>query len=314
MTWELSLEVAAVHEAAVSSHCQSRGAVALAVVDAGPQARLAADVGFERCRVCGYFPADHDRDATETDLRLLLASLGLAGDHPLTWRFIEERDWLEEWKAGQKPLAVGRRLLIVPTWVSDPGEQERNGRLIIRMDPEMAFGSGSHETTRGCLEALEARAAAPGGLGRVLDLGTGSGILSIGAALLGAAAGLATDNDPVAVAVCRANLARNLPGRPDAVQVLETAAIPDGPFDTVVANILAPVLLSMLGRPGGGPWGGGNTLDRVLVPGGTLILSGILQGQQVAELIDACRRTGWGDIAFRPLGDWAVVTAQRPPA
>jgi len=135
--------------------------------------------------------------------------------------------------------------------------------VVIEIDPGMAFGTGLHATTRLCLRALETHL--PEGAD-VADVGTGSGILAIGAALLGARRVQALDLDPVAVAVARANVAMNSVG--DVVDVREADEPPAGPFDLVVANILPDVLLAM-----------SEPLLTSLRPGGVLVLSGIVESR-----------------------------------
>lgn len=176
---------------------------------------------------------------------------------------VNSEDWSSSWKVHFKPLRVGKRLLIVPTWED---AAELPGDLVIRIDPGMAFGTGGHETTRLCLELLEhtmdrsERASAPS----LLDLGTGSGILAMAASLLGAGRILALDIDPDAVAVARENLALN-----QLSDQVECGTTPlEGlteKFDIILANILAEELVRLA------PY----LTDR-LYPGGSLILSGIL--------------------------------------
>ena len=228
--------------------------------------------------VRAYLPRQGDLARRRRALRRELVALGLASALRTRWR--REKEWAEAWKRFFGVERVGRRLVVCPTWIDYAPRAEE---VVIRLDPGMAFGTGQHPTTRLCLEALESRLR-PGqevpGRARtgprlgtpvwVLDLGTGSGILAIAAALLGAARVIALDNDPVAVGVARQNVAVN--GVEGRVQVLEgslgaTGPLPDADaprFDMVLANI------STAGITEAAP-----ALARVLAPGGTLIASGI---------------------------------------
>lgn len=220
-----------------------------------------------RMTVKAYLPADVDPAPKMAELEAYL--LELTGRRPgfdlpaPTITQVRSEDWSTSWKVHFKPLRVGTRLLIVPTWedaAALPGD------LVLRIDPGMAFGTGGHETTRLCLELLEkimddgCRAAAPS----LLDLGTGSGILAMAASLLGAGRILALDIDPDAVEVARENLALN-----DLTDKVECGTIPlellEEGFDIILANILAEELVRL--APG---------LAARLNPGGSLILSGIL--------------------------------------
>jgi ribosomal protein L11 methyltransferase len=176
---------------------------------------------------------------------------------------VNSEDWSNSWKVHFKPLRVGKRLLIVPTWEETT---ELPGDLVLRIDPGMAFGTGGHETTRLCLELLEQVMEENPLLSvpSLLDLGTGSGILAMAASLLGAGRILALDIDPDAVVVARENLALN--------QLLDSVECGTDPleslsenFDIILANILAEELVRLA------PY-----LSQRLFPGGALILSGIL--------------------------------------
>lgn len=294
MTWEVSV-IAAGSEAEGVSACLealgSQGVVVAEWEEEGSPPVLEAGVPFARAVVKGYFPAEADREGLDVGLRLLLAAAGLGdGTREMTWQLLAERDWQEAWKESWHPLPVGHTLLILPSWREPPPELAQ--RLTLRLDPGMAFGSGTHQTTRGCLEALERRAAA-GGLGRVLDVGTGSGILAIAAALLGARRVTATDNDPVAVRTCLENCRAN--GVGERVQVELAEEVPEGPFDLIVANILAGVLISLAGP-----------LAAALAPGGRLLLSGIL-AQQAPAVEAAHAGRGLTLVGEQRLGDWMVL-------
>jgi len=218
---------------------------------------------------------------------------------PVAWERQDDEDWSLSWKRHWMPDPVGERLLILPAWLECPAEQA--DRLVIRIDPGSAFGTGSHPTTRLCLEALEALAAAEPGLGglRVADLGCGSGILGLGALRLGAASVAAVDSDPLAVRATAANTALNglsacLLAAPGSVEAL-AALLQGRPADLLLCNILAPVITALC--PGFG---------RVLAPGGTGLLSGLLV-EQAPGLALALAAEGWAAELIDRQGRWGLM-------
>lgn len=199
-------------------------------------------------------------------------------------------EWADRWKEFFKPLRIGRHFVVCPTWEEYKPE---TGDLIIVMDPGRAFGTGQHETTRMCLEWLEELA---GGLESttghsVLDVGTGSGILAMGAALLGFAPVVGVDNDPDAVEVALENVALNRLN--DQVRLL-VGSIPDvdGQFDLVVSNIQAGPLVEMA-----------SALAHRLEKSGRLVLSGILV-EQMETVRAAFESQGLRLIGTRTAGEW----------
>jgi ribosomal protein L11 methyltransferase len=185
--------------------------------------------------------------------------LGMAPIGEVRLRAIEDEDWLESWKASITPLRVGA-FLVRPTWWVEPaGTTAPDDAIVLLLDPGMAFGTGLHPTTQQCLEGLSTMAIA----GRsVLDVGTGSGILSIAAAKRAAGRVVAVDTDELAVAAARENATRN----GVAIEVSRgSAADVDGSFDVVLANIVAPVLRDIA-----------PDLRARLAPGGTLVVAGIV--------------------------------------
>jgi len=205
----------------------------------------------------------------------------------VTWVRQPDEDWSLSWKQHWQADPVGERLLILPAWLHLP--EEHAERMVIHMDPGSAFGTGSHPTTRLCLEALEAMAATAGAAGlaglRVADLGCGSGILGLGALRLGAASVVAVDTDSLAVMATGENAALN--GLSDAVRVAQgsvevLAELLEGqPADLLLCNILAPVITALC-----------PAFDTVLAPGGVGLLSGLLV-DQAAALEDALAAQGW---------------------
>ena len=200
---------------------------------------------------------------------------------------VAEQNWLEQWKKGLSGFALGNLFYVSPSWQTPP----TTNRVILRIDPEQAFGTGSHDTTRVCLELVE-ESAAPGL--RVIDVGTGTGILAMAAAALGCEAVLAIDIDPAAVSCARENVSRNrLDGR---VEVL-TSDLSDARLDVadlVIANLHFSILVRHL-----------NTLTEWAAPGGTLILSGLLVSE-VEELIKSLP-SYMKPVRYYTSGEWATL-------
>jgi ribosomal protein L11 methyltransferase len=251
--------------------------------------------------VRAYLPAGDpgavERATAEVGVALgHLQAFGLRPIGDVTTRVIEEADWAEAWKAHFPVLRVGRRLVIRPTW-----RRHRAGPddVVLALDPGMAFGTGLHPTTRLCLARLEA--VADRGLvtnARVLDVGCGSGILSIAAARLGAASVLGVDTDPIAVEATTANAARNRLARRIRAR---DGSLPSGepPCDIVLANLIASVLIALA-----------PDLAIELRPGGVLVASGIYVDREV-EVRDAFTAAGLPVTGRDAEGDWVALEAVR---
>lgn len=223
------------------------------------------------------WPADQ-REQLERALAPLGEPFGLPLP-PIHWQRQADEDWSLSWKSHWRPDPVGERLLVLPAWLEVPPEQA--GRLVIRIDPGSAFGTGSHPTTRLCLEGLEGLAGERTRAGRgadleglrVADLGCGSGILGLAALQLGAASVAAADTDPLAERATRENAALNGLG-PSALEVTTGSAealvalLGGRPADLLLCNILAPVIEALI------PW-----FEHLLSAGGVGLLSGLLVDQ-----------------------------------
>jgi ribosomal protein L11 methyltransferase len=218
-----------------------------------------------------------------------------------TFTRIAEADWAEAWKQHYAVLHVGRRTVIVPRWLSHTPEASSSaaGEVVITLDPGMAFGTGTHPTTRLCLEALEGYVDRVPEVGRVLDMGTGSGVLSIAAAKQGARSVQALDIDELAVAAARENVAENGvsalvevgSGSVDAVR---------GTYDLVLINILAQVICALLEQG----------LADAVCPGGTVIASGIIDERE-PEVRTAFEAHGLTVVDRLVERDWVALVGRK---
>ncbi|TET82763.1 MAG: 50S ribosomal protein L11 methyltransferase [Anaerolineales bacterium] len=250
--------------------------------------------------VRAYLPVGEHLQAQRQRLEEGLWHLGqiLSLPEP-SYRLLPEEDWKHSWQESHHPVRVGRRLLILPAWSQAP----IGDRLPLILDPDMAFGTGTHPTTRLCLAALEDHLH-PGQT--VIDLGCGSGILSIAAARLGASQVYAWDIDPQAVQVARRNVIRN--------ELSETIQVKVGSLsellaegkelsptaDLLLANILASTLKQMILTG----------LSQAVAVGGILILSGILD-QQVKPLLATSAKHSLQLIEIRAEDDWRALVLMK---
>ncbi|MCY4465645.1 MAG: 50S ribosomal protein L11 methyltransferase [Chloroflexi bacterium] len=244
-----------------------------------------------------YFPDDARADATKMQLEAALGHMRRLYPMPdPAYRLLREEDWAQAWKAHYQPLRIGRRLLIHPRWID---VTLADGDIVIALDPGMAFGTGTHPTTQLCLQALE-RVIQPGQV--ALDLGCGSGILSIAAVKLGARQVLALDIDAIAVAATRDNAAYNgvakrISAEQGSLDSLRSAA---RRFDLLIVNILARVIIQLAAQG----------LGEILRPGGTALFSGIID-EQADEVATALDRAGLQIVARHQQGDWLLYEARR---
>ncbi|MEZ0395343.1 MAG: 50S ribosomal protein L11 methyltransferase [Anaerolineales bacterium] len=252
--------------------------------------------------VRAYLPADEHLDATRRRLEEALYYLGRIRPLPApTFNLIADQNWMEAWKARYQPIPIGERLIIVPTWLDSPDAS----RIPIQIDPGMAFGTGTHPTTQLCLELIEEFLGPPSSRfarKAVIDVGCGSGILSIAALKLGAALALGVDIDPAAVQAGRENARAN--GIPDEQLLLGLGSVneilagvyPLRSAPLVLANILAPVILRLFEAG----------LADLVEEGGRLILSGILR-EQGGEVLAAAAAHGLTLLEERSQGDWIAL-------
>jgi ribosomal protein L11 methyltransferase len=245
-----------------------------------------------------YLPADERAEDAKLRLETALGHMSLMYPMPQpVYTIVKEDDWAEAWKAHYHPIRIGRKLFIRPLWVETETAPDD---LVIALDPGMAFGTGTHPTTQLCLEALE-DAVQPGV--QVLDLGTGSGILAIGAAKLGAAHILALDIDPIAVKVTQENIEQNGVAEKITAQQgsLENVITSARRFDLIVVNILARIIIAMCDQH----------LGDTVRPGGRALFSGIIL-EQADDVETALRKTGLEPTGRRQEGDWVLIEARRP--
>lgn len=207
---------------------------------------------------------------------------------------IADQDWLAEWKKGYEPIAIGRGLLICPSWRRD---QARNtDRVVIEIDPGMAFGTGTHETTRGCLETLEKYWEG----GSLLDVGTGTGILAIAAIKLRPGSRVVGfDVDPEAVEVALENAAINEVADEIEIEVNKLSSYRGQDFDLVLANLTADALIPLAPE-----------FTRVLKPQGVLIVSGVLR-EQTDDVRAALESQSLSVIEMKPDGEWMTMALRR---
>lgn len=248
--------------------------------------------------VHAYFPAEHTGHETIDALRARLAEwtpafLGFdAGKRTLETVGVKEEDWAENWKKYYKPFRVGRHLVVRPVW--EPYEPLEGDR-VISIDPGMAFGNGTHETTSMCLSLVE-DLIRPGD--EVLDVGCGSGILAIASVLMGAQSALGIDLDPVAVRVANENIARN--GLSDRVraQVGDMLKGVDAKADVVLANIIADVVILLCGA-----------VRAHMKPGAAFVCSGVILDRE-QDVLDALAKAGFTVEKIERRGEWCAIAAR----
>lgn len=248
--------------------------------------------------VSTYLPCDGSEDTLRQKIEEALWHLSNISPFPQPKiRRLAEEDWANAWKAHFHAFRVSPHIRIAPSW--EPVEPAR-GEIVVALDPGMAFGTGLHPSTRLCLHCLESHLKPDD---RVLDLGTGSGILAIAAAKLGASSVLALDIDPTAVATAQENAEQNRVSRVVKVElgsVVEAQAKRDGGFDLALVNILAEVIVCLLN----------DNLDGVVRPGGLFAFSGILSGHEV-DVLETMKQKGLTLVDRRQEEDWIALVVRR---
>ena len=288
----------------IASPPQLAEATATAVTEATRRG-VSIEERAEAVAITGYVKSRSAAEAAVGRLQVALAKLvAVTGDEPLAAPTLEplpEEDWALSWRKHYHPLRVGERLVVKPRWEKwppiDGSLPAYDDDIVIELDPQMAFGAGTHPSTQLCLQAAESLVRA-GDV--VADVGCGSGILSIAAARLGAAGVLAVDNDPVAAEIAADNARYN--GVEQQVQVI----IGDGLsgvsqcFHVILANINSATVSSLAGE-----------LASRLLPGGYLAASGIVDREADAQSA-ALTRAGLAVRRAETQQDWVCLIAQRP--
>ena len=255
-----------------------------------------------KCRITFYVEESDQGFTTVAAVRIAMADL--KKEHPeyapllMTMDGIEDADWENNWKAFYKPMEIGERLIVIPDWE----EADPHGRVALRMNPGLTFGTGSHATTRLCLQALE-KLVHPGM--KVLDLGCGSGILSIAALLLGADSAYACDIDEKAVDVAYENAALNGVGREkytvragDVTSDQRLRKEMGGSWDIVVANIVSDVIIALA-----------PTVGELLAENGVFICSGIID-DRAEEVKGKLEEAGFAILESRSSEGWFSFTCR----
>lgn len=244
-----------------------------------------------------YLEETKESEKNICDLQKLLKSL--KKDHPNSLEFsieriVEDRDWSEEWKKGYKPFKVSDSLVIKPTWEE---YSQKKDEIIINIDPGMAFGTGTHETTSLSLEELSAADLKDK---TVFDIGCGSGILSIAAILLGAKSAYAVDIDPLAIKATKENAVVNKVDKQLTAEIRDIISdqATGEKYDVVVSNTLYIVLVSLVPK-----------LRDYLKGRGLFLCSGLLKTQK-EDMEDCLRKHGFKILGIREDGEWISISAE----
>lgn len=255
-------------------------------------------------RIRGYIPKLQSQllDLAALSLALRQDALCISAPVPTVhWHLIDEEDWASGWKQHWHPQEIGDRLLINPAWLPIPTDSDR---IVLQLDPGVAFGTGAHQTTQLCLEALEMRMGDPEASNMVLaDIGCGSGILSIAGILLGAQRAYAVDTDPLAVNATMESRELNQI-EPESL-IVELGSLEKlkemlpGPVDGILCNILAEVIVDLI-----------PALDDIVKPTSWGVLSGILL-DQVKPIADTLEQSGWIVAALWRRQDWCCLNIRR---
>lgn len=288
--WELTIPAAAETAEALANFLWELGALGVIEEEAPSTA----------ARLHAFFPAlgaADDLAARVADYVAQLRALGLACDGAPTVAALSDPGWAEAWREHFRPVLIGRRLVVVPPWDGHAVD----GRLAIVIEPGRAFGTGHHGSTAGCLVALESLVdrAVPE---RVIDLGTGSGVLAIAAARLGVERVLAVDDDPDAIAAAVANVARNRVCDRVRCVIGDAGARGETAAPLVLANLLAAAHHRLAPR-----------YAALVADGGALVLGGILDAE-AAAVADVVGREGFTLAETVSLEGWTTLILSRAPA
>jgi len=260
--------------------------------------RGSSGVVFKHRAVEAYFPNNHHADTLKRAIHGFVFDVvklqGRSSKPRLSWQIARSGDWENAWKRFIRPSRVGKRLWVTPPWLTPPKFRSRH---VITIEPGMAFGTGTHATTRGCLEFIELVAELSESEFKALDVGTGSGILAIALIKLGAKKVWAIDNDPVALAVARENLRIN---HADAKVHLSSAALSrlKNKFPLVVANLTAETIMELAGA-----------IEHRVAAGGYVILSGILNAK--AAVVLRCFAPRFVLIKRKRAREWVTLMLRR---
>lgn len=271
------------------------------VVESGVDYKNGYDPGSpnDEVRVYGYIPVDDELEDTKQRINEAIWHLSQIQFIPEpAYRTIEDQDWMESWKKNYHPIPVGKRLIIVPAWLESPDPE----RVAVKIDPSMAFGTGTHPTTQLCLEMID-RYIETGQT--FIDVGCGSGILSIAALKLGAAHALCVDVDKASVISTGKNAQNNNvkalveTGLGSVREILENRfSLRQAPI--VAVNIIAPIILQLFDAG----------LAELVEKPGKLLLSGILEGQST-EIEEAARNSGLKLIHKLQQEDWISLAYEK---
>lgn len=271
------------------------------VVESGVDYKNGYDPGSpnDEVRVYGYIPVDDELEDTKQRINEAIWHLSQIQFIPEpAYRTIEDQDWMESWKKNYHPIPVGKRLIIVPAWLESPDPE----RVAVKIDPSMAFGTGTHPTTQLCLEMID-RYIETGQT--FIDVGCGSGILSIAALKLGAAHALCVDVDKASVISTEKNAQNNNvkalveTGLGSVREILENRfSLRQAPI--VAVNIIAPIILQLFDAG----------LAELVEKPGKLLLSGILEGQST-EIEEAARNSGLKLIHKLQQEDWISLAYEK---
>lgn len=292
MSWlELSVHVDRDQVENLEQVLEQQGALAVTLSDDADDPVLEPGPGetplWPSVHVRGLFSADIERDGITGALH---REAGIHRPERMQWRKIDDQDWERAWLDRFEPMRFGQHLWIVPTGMSIPADRDN---VEIKLDPGLAFGTGTHPTTSLCLQWLDGESLQGK---RVLDFGCGSGVLGIAAALKGATEVVCVDNDPQALEATASNALRN--GVEQAITLADPESFRESEFDVVLANILAGPLIELA-----------PLLTRCTVPGGRLVLSGILSEQEA--LVSAAYQPVCSNLEIENDDGWLRVVGIR---